>query len=357
MGAKQEDAAARMRACLLGGAIGDALGAAVEFDKLAQIRARFGPVGVTDFAEAYGREGAITDDTQMTLFTAEGLVRASVRHAERGICHPPAVVHHAYLRWYLTQGSRPRAQIAESADWPDGWLVRDRRLFSQRSPGHACMSALRATRRLGDVAHNESKGCGTVMRVAPIGLVLEPQRAYALGAATSALTHGHPTGILAGGAFAHLIAQLAEGASLPNAVAETRAVIAEKPSSEETVAAIDAAVHLAEQGGEPTPEAVESLGGGWIAEEALALAVYCALVARSFEHGVLLAVNHGGDSDSTGSMTGQLLGLLHGLDAIPERWRARVELHDVIETLSDDLAAVRAGTFDTQANWSRYPGW
>lgn len=122
------------------------------------------------------------------------------------------------------------------------------------------------------------------------------------------------------------------------------------------MAAIDGAVKLAQHGGAPTPEKVESLGGAWIAEEALAIASYCALVARSFEDGVLLAVN-GGDADSTGSMAGQLLGLMHGLDAIPSRWTARVELRDVIETIAEDLAGVRAGIFDTGANWQRYPGW
>lgn len=356
MTAKKAEAA-RIHACLLGGAIGDALGAPVEFEPLARIRVRFGPGGVTDFAEAYGREGAITDDTQMTLFTAEGVLRAHVRGIERGICDPRSVVHHAYLRWLYTQGSRPAATIAEGSRWPDGWLVRDTRLFSQRAPGGTCLSALGATRALGSVAQNDSKGCGTVMRVAPIGLVFDTRRAYEMGAETSALTHGHPTAIIAGGAFALLVAHLRDGASLPDAVAETRSFVAEKPASKEVVTAIEAAVELAERGGEPTPEKVESLGAAWTAEEALAIAIYCALVARSFEHGVLLGVNHSGDSDSTGSMAGQLLGLSHGLDAIPASWRTRVELCDVIERISEDLAALRVGEFEARANWDRYPGW
>src|SRR5918993_271937 len=90
--------------CLLGGAVGDALGAGIEFDSWASIARRHGPDGVTDFVDAYGRRGAITDDTQMTMFTAEGLIRASVRQRERGICHAPSVIRHAYLRWIWTQG-------------------------------------------------------------------------------------------------------------------------------------------------------------------------------------------------------------------------------------------------------------
>jgi hypothetical protein len=71
----------------------------------AAIKARFGPGGIRDFVPSYGRIGAITDDTQMTLFTAEGLLRSATRLAARGVCYPPMVVHHAYLRWLKTQGS------------------------------------------------------------------------------------------------------------------------------------------------------------------------------------------------------------------------------------------------------------
>jgi ADP-ribosyl-[dinitrogen reductase] hydrolase len=98
---------ARIRGCLLGGAVGDALGAPVEFLSLAEIRRRFGPDGIRDYAHAYGRLGAITDDTQMTLFTAEGLLRAWVRGTVKGLYHPPGVIHHAYLRWLVTQGAYP----------------------------------------------------------------------------------------------------------------------------------------------------------------------------------------------------------------------------------------------------------
>jgi len=82
---------------------------------------------------------------------------------------------------------------------------------------------------------------------------------------------------------------------------------------------------------------VEALGEGWIAEEALAIGLFCALVARDFEHGVLLAVNHGGDSDSTGSIAGNLLGLVYGEAGIPDRWLRRLELREVVAQVADDL--------------------
>ena len=111
---------ARVRGSLLGGAVGDALGAAVEFLSLTEIHNRFGPEGVRDYALAYGRRGAITDDTQMTLFTAEGLMRAWVREETRGFCSVELVMFHAYLRWLLTQGLHPSNPDVKIGT--DGWL-------------------------------------------------------------------------------------------------------------------------------------------------------------------------------------------------------------------------------------------
>jgi hypothetical protein len=93
-------------------AVGDALGSGVEFDSIERIRARLGPAGVTDYVEAYGRRGAITDDTQMTLFTAEGLLLADDGAEVR------AVVDRAYARWLAIQGERsPRWADDDGGGW------------------------------------------------------------------------------------------------------------------------------------------------------------------------------------------------------------------------------------------------
>ena len=151
----------RIKGCLLGGAVGDALGAPVEFLDWSAIRATFGERGIVDFAPAYGRLGAITDDTQMMLFTAEGLLRAHVRGISRGICHIPGVIHHALLRWLITQDY----SSAITSVSLDGWLVKERELWSRRAPGLTCLSALKASAEFGSFAQNDSKGCGAVMRV------------------------------------------------------------------------------------------------------------------------------------------------------------------------------------------------
>src|SRR5258706_2010427 len=192
----------RIRGCLLGGAVGDALGAPVEFLSLEEIRRQFGPDGIRDYAPAYGRLGAITDDTQMTLFTAEGLLRATMRMMERGICHPPSIVHHAYLRWLLTQKERPKRSIDIRTD---GWLFDVRALHHRRAPGNTCLAALRDAEDWGvpAVARNTSKGCGALMRAAPVGLFREQDDIlFEVAVETARLTHGHPSGSLTAGYLA-----------------------------------------------------------------------------------------------------------------------------------------------------------
>lgn len=362
---QDERSLACVRGCMLGGAVGDALGAPVAHLSLADVQRRFGPAGITDYVEAYGRVGAITADTQMSLFSAEGLVRAYVRACLKGICAPEAVVQHAFLRWLLTQGVKPHAEIATSdaTTWPDGGLVRERRLWARRAPGKTCLAALSATVTLGERAKNDSKGCAMLTRVAPVGLVCRAygddgrSPAYKLGADVSAVTHGHPTAVIAGGAFAVLIALLTEGLEIDAAVRATHDAVRHMPGCGDVTRAIDMALALVAHADEAGAEQVERLGGGWVAEEALAIAIYCALRAESFEHGVVLAANHSGASGATASLTGQLLGTASGADVIPARWLADLELRDVIEEMAAALVAVRNETFDPENEWSRFPGW
>lgn len=357
-----------MRGCLLGGAVGDALGAPVEFLSLDEIRRRFGPQGVTGYEPAYGRRGAITDDTQMTLWTAEGLMRANNRVLDRDTCGPEVVVWGAYQRWLATQGEGgkdwvTKGPIDPSSEWI-GWLFGQSFLHQRRAPGNTCLSALRSG-EFGTPSEpiNDSKGCGGIMRIAPVGLVA--QHPFTMGCDLAALTHGHPTGYLAAGAFALIIHDLFHGSSLHHAIGQAQDILSEQKNSQETIAAIGAALQASE-GLPPTAESVESLGAGWIAEEALAITLFCALVADDFRSGVLLAVNHSGDTDSTGSLTGQLLGVQGGVGFIPGEWLDELEGSDVIEKVAEDLIAhfvsprgpsreVGPGTVRSLHDMDRYP--
>ena len=336
----------RFRGCLLGGAVGDALGAPVEFMSRAQIEAAFGPDGIQEFAPAYGGLGRITDDTQMSLFTADGLIRAYVRGSTKGIVHAPSVVRYAYSRWLLTQRIEPHEDWRPGQDW-FGWLDEQRELHHRRAPGNTCITALSRGKLRDGIADNNSKGCGGVMRVAPVGLnaalgdeFFAGEDGFELGGEVAALTHGHPTGWLAAGAFSALIARIVTGDSLDDALARVKTLVADRRDGAETLRALGQAETLASSD-TPRAEALASLGEGWIAEEALAMSVYAALVAADFRDGVTLAVNHDGDSDSTGAITGNVLGALWGVEAIPEDWLARVELTEVITELADDLLTCR----------------
>jgi ADP-ribosylglycohydrolase len=342
--------------CLLGGAVGDALGAPVEFYSLSSIRMRYGPEGIVDFDEAYGRRGAITDDTQMTLFTAEGLLRGISRYEFKGICHPATVVYHAYIRWLHTQGQRSASHFA--ADRFDGWLIQVEQLHHRRAPGRTCVTALLgAAMGTRESPLNDSKGCGGVMRAAPVGLIATNERtAFDLGGETAAITHGHPSGYYSAACLAAIVYYLVSGRSLLDAIESTLGLLEtdKNPGHQECARAVHGAVALSRRDLPPSPELVETLGGGWVGEEALAISLYCALAAGDdFERGVRLAVNHSGDSDSTGAITGNLLGVMLGVDAIPRRWLDDVELRDEIETLAGDLLT---GYDDNESWWKRYPG-
>ncbi|MGE3465704.1 MAG: ADP-ribosylglycohydrolase family protein [Pyrinomonadaceae bacterium] len=346
----------KFKGCLLAGAIGDALGAAIEFDSLVRIRERFGEAGLTDYARAYGRLGAITDDTQMTLFTAEGIIRAYMRSSEKGICHPPSVIHKAYLRWLHTQRIHfPNADRTLPDYLSGSWLLDLPDLNVCRAPGNTCLAALRSG-VMGTIGEpiNNSKGCGGVMRVAPVGLVARDP--FNLAAEAAAITHGHPAGYLSAGVLAVVVNKIIEGSSLGDAVEHAvYKALPEAKDHKETFAALDKAVRLAQDRTKvPSPELIATLGSGWVGEEALAIAIYCSLVYEDDLHkALLLAVNHSGDSDSTGAITGNILGALHGMDAIPSRWLDHLELRAEIEQVAVDLHSATVGV----NLWDRYPGW
>ncbi len=327
--------------CLIGGAVGDALGAPVELMTLSDIFNQFGPDGISKYAEAYGIKGAITDDTQMTLFTAEGLVLSKVRSDTFSPENIPTFVYHAYLRWLSTQSEVEQNQLIGqygTCSILDGVLTGYPELHSRRAPGRSCISALMSN-EMGFIEDpiNDSKGCGGVMRIAPVGLFLETEHVFDVACNVAAITHGHPTGYLAAGCLAQIISFIISGDDLTDAIEKTTDILKTKERHEECLEAINSALK-AWKNAHMSFKTVETLGQGWVAEEALTIGIYCALAAvDDFEKGVCLAVNHGGDSDSTGSITGNILGALLGIDSIPGKYLEKLELRDLIKEMAEDL--------------------
>lgn len=357
----------RVRGCLLGGAIGDSLGAPVEFKALSEILGEAGPEGVRSFLPvrfgAASGVGLITDDTQMTMFVTEGIIRARVRE-DRGLGFTVAVTDHALRRWLDTQ------QSTEPSGDRDGWLQGRRWLYSRRAPGNTCLiSLVEAPEQFGHAARNSSKGCGAVMRSAPFGLLGRgepPEHAFALARESAGYTHGHPTGQIAAGALAAIISLLVQGEPIDQACHATLSMLREIPSHDETSAAMNDAIRRAQRAPKSRDQ-VHALGGGWVAEEALAIAIYAALSFPSADDtldALALAVTHSGDSDSTGSICGNLLGTAHGVESLPPELAFQVEGRGDLLQLADDFVLEETqherlhGDWGSKTGWTdRYPGW
>ena len=330
---------ARAVACLLGGAVGDALGYPVEFvGSGAAILAAHGQGAPLRLLRCPDGQVHFSDDTQMTLFTAEGLVRA--RRAGQPPSNAIDDVHAAYQRWLYTQ-------------WPDqferpegGGLIDEPLLVARRAPGNTCLRALYENvqnARVPTVASppNDSKGCGAIMRSAPFGLAARDAREAFLSARDCAvLTHGHPSGFLSAAYFASLVFDLGRGASLEAAMANADALLSNELGRDEVAAAVAAAKELPSK---PDVLAIEALpDGGWVGEWALAIALACArgvdpASEAEVREALWRAAAHGGDSDSTASLAGNLLGAMGA--ALPRSWLEELELRVLIERAAVDLVA------------------
>ncbi len=336
----------KYKGCLIGGAAGDALGYCVEFLDASAIFSQYGKNGITEYTLVNG-VAEISDDTQMTLFTATGLLLGTTRGMMRGIMGTYAsYINYSYKAWYRTQTE----QFPLQEKYSYSWLVNLPEMFSRRAPGNTCLTAI-ANTRYGTINEpiNQSKGCGGVMRVAPIGLYFDGKH-YAIdkidriGAEVAALTHGHPLGYIPAAALVHIIHMIAhnEEISLLDAVEDMKRVVEQIFLKDEYLQyflqLIDKAIAFSKQKNIDDLDAIRGLGEGWVAEETLAIAIYCSLkYSNDFDKALIVSVNHSGDSDSTGAVTGNILGAYLGLKGIPEKYLHNLELKEVILEIADDL--------------------
>lgn len=356
--AEREILLTKFQGCLVGGAAGDALGYPVEFMTKVDIESSCGPRGIREYKLAAGSLAEISDDTQMTLFTANGLLIGDTRGHLRGIGGPSyGYCSNTYRDWLYTQ-DRSYDGLSDVS-----WLLTISELYSNRAPGNTCLSAIREDMGSIEEPINDSKGCGGVMRVAPIGLFWANYRREGdydrrllehvvdEAAHCAALTHGHPLGYISAGAMAYIVCRCASevpegcedpGAALFGIVEDCRRELSRWFPDQRDYAVFQAdllgrACNLAaaEKHGD---DEIKELGEGWVGEEALAIGVYASLrYPTDFSAAIRLAVNHDGDSDSTGSICGQVVGALLGLDAIGHEWTDCLELRDVIMEVAKDL--------------------
>ena len=369
-----------VRGSLVGGAAGDALGYAVEFYHYSEIIAKYSQPGIKEYDLVNG-VAEISDDTQMTLFTANGLLMGLTRWYMRGIGQAPEYyVEYAYQDWFDTQ-MKPYKRVMEQDDKfcsnRHTWLSALPELYSRRAPGNTCLIAISEMKE-GRTPQNNSKGCGGVMRVAPWPLFCACHEVrYGIeeidvaGGEIARLTHKHPLGWIPAILMTHIIYRIVkdggfEGLDKVSAVNHFIAIVnealdllpslvvrnnvsevnwdQEKPIGEvfhndleRQRELIELALTLA--GNELSDvDNISRLGGGWVGEETLAIAIY-AVVRHidSFEDVLIAAVNHDGDSDSTGAVAGNIIGAIVGYDAIPDKFKMNLEFHNIIIAIADDL--------------------
>ena len=370
--AYKEDKAKRVpdsiRGCLMAGAAGDALGYEVEFMSSRSILSRFGENGITKFALDRNGKALISDDTQMTLFTANGMLMGLTRGYMRGIGgRPEKYVDIAYLDWYYTQTGKKREMLID--DWHPTWLRDLPEMAHRRAPGNTCLSACESLFR-GEKTQNNSKGCGGIMRVAPMALLdagyaSKNRDGYSIeelaeaGGEIAEVTHKHPLGFLPASLLTVLLYKIVPMSpkqvreEIDGIVSDTVNILdriykgkyeSDKRYLKELTSK---AVQLAHSNTSDA-DAIRQLGEGWVAEETWAIALYSAIRhIDSVEDAIIASVNHDGDSDSTGSVCGNIMGAIYGYEHIKERnifcpegkqLEETLELSEIILALADDLS-------------------
>lgn len=321
---------------LLVGAVGDALGAPVEFMGARVIERTHGVEPPADLAFAGSAPARFTDDTQMTLFMAEGLGRAIDRGVAGRRERFRQEAARSLVHWLATQD----AEVLEAIAAADSRLLGVPELNARRAPGNTCLTSCYHIHRGGELPDvdnriNDSKGCGAVMRSAPYGLAARSaEQAFGWAHDAGVLTHCHPSGYLSAAYFAAVIFGLGQGQGFEQAMAVADDLLAAEPDADETQQAV-ADARAAASGGQLSFEEMVSLGEGWVGEEALAIALAVAMTAdvdteEGIRQALWLAVRHSGDSDSTGAMAGSLIGAMCPPEAMPTRWVEQLELRDVV---------------------------
>lgn len=330
----------RYQGCLLGGAVGDALGYPVEFLREASIWSMYGSKGIQTLEQA-GDPARISDDTQMSLFAVNVILYAAEQKKPMN-----ESLWLAYREWLGTQGNTGRMDDPSA---PKMKLYCEPRLHAVRAPGTTCLSAIRTSANGGTVQQpvNNSKGCGTVMRAAPFGLaapIVDSQEnglivADELAVCDAALTHGHELAWISSGLLAQIVYYVVH--RCPDRKDRLEAVLPHLNFRGNTAARdlLERAVTLANDPSVSDLDGIHSLGEGWVAEEALAIAVFCAVrYQNDFSAAIRAAVNHNGDSDSTGAICGNILGAWLGREAVAQAFDLRhLELCDRIEDMAEKL--------------------
>ena len=301
------------RGCLLGGAVGDAKGYETEG----------------------GGKSLISDNTQLSIFTVDGIIWADARAKQKGIYAYVPCLFYSYQKWYYTQTGG-----LSDKDYGfilNGAVLKHDELFARRGEGVTSLNALASSIKnsYGTIENriNNHNRPGCVIRTAPIGLYFanDPDMAFRFGCESAALTHGHTQAIMSAGYMAALIAHLAQGCTLADAAAAALKKLDECELSDPLPAElIRCGIDLAEQGKGPQT-AINAIGEGWLAPETAAMATYLAFRHENdFEGAIKAAVELNGNTDGIAPTAGNIVGCLVGSLEIPADWIINTELSALV---------------------------
>ena len=324
---------------LVAGAVGDAFGYVIEFDRWSDIVSRYGEGGFTWAKFTNQTDWQVSDDTQMTLFALEALL-ASTPSEPKALALNLA---QKFKAWYFTQsGSSPWNVPTELA--MHSKLLKRAELYVRQAPGLTCLSALGSkTPGTIDSPINDSKGCGGVMRAAPAGMMgWSIKEAFEVGCIQAAITHGHADGYLSAGWMAALVAYafkrpagkdiLGWPTVIQNIHQEVLPYIGTLPdAAREAYVAMRNRLLVASQLRDVYPSQLpRTLGEGWVGDEALYVALYAVASAKTWDEALWVSANHDGDSDSTATLAMQLWAAFYGLPTSVFSLRAKLDVDPVI---------------------------
>ena len=301
--------------------------------------------GASADAQAYNLKSdgldLISDNTQMAVFTVDGLIWALEKAKRKGVYAYIPCLFYAYHKWYYTQ----TGSVADKSYnfILKGEILKWEELYARRGEGMTSMRALEGSlhNTYGTLKNriNNSKGCGGVMRVAPVGLCFfhDEKAAFRIGCESAALTHGHIGGIAPAGYIAAVVSLILQGYEIRNAAERALKLMECMPGHQDSSNIIKKAMELAQKDMDPKA-AAKALGEGFIGEELVALVVYCVLkfngnVKRTIE----FAANYEGNSLSLASISGSVLGAYHGVSNIPFEWIKNLELLELLVYGADKL--------------------
>lgn len=314
---------------LIAQALGDAFGYIVEFNDWKTIRAKYGDEGLKYQPESLTLNAS--DDTQMTLFCLNALIeeRIKANKESRAIGDPTVKIYENYLAWLYTQN-------LDKKPLKENFLLSFKELYKRQAPGNTCLSALMSN-KMGSIENpiNDSKGCGTIMRTMPVAFYAHSaEQAFEWGAKQGAITHGHPEGYLSSGVYSAIVYELIYNTrDIIKATQKASAYLDNYKHNQTMKNTINKTLWLLRD--EPQMQndtMTQALGQGWVAEEALSVAIYCAATSVSFAQVLEKSSNHSGDSDST-AMLAAGLWYLSTLDDSFMRDSNHLDLYNCINQL------------------------